>query len=469
MSENKILRDLDRGFQPELALARYAEILGTGYMKLAYCKLADDLVAYYDDLEAAEGIDADRIQETFRKLLTLIERAIAADAMSAEDDRQILHDMRNALCQRMQQMYSYVHILSIYEHIMNRLQYQYRTDLPDIDLDELMMEFHNYICKTDDPAGVNQRIQNILSEMPIRMTKSRFLDLAVKSCNCYRGTRSDIADYFFNDMYLQAKLPCLEELNPEYDALYALVQDMEAIDFGKLDQEAVEAALDRLQKAGEDMALAFACDFQLLELMNDLYILILNMSYVQAQPDVKALAAGCIDAYMKAAGEHNFIGMEEDIVGDIRKLNDIREKLSGLHMLFEDQLLVNLKRYDAVITANGMADVFKNLRLSMILSGIHLMAELNADEEIFITDRDYIAKKTDKLISIYTDMFGNSPMIIRRAIIAEALGKLPVAFDSLEENEALIRQSFENCKDKAERHASIDMIRTMMTEKEWQE
>lgn len=468
MSENRILRDLDKGVHPEETLKRFTDVLSAGYMKLSYCKLAVNFSSYYDDLEKAGGPDAEKTQSDFENLLVLIEKyLITKDITGLESDLTKLHEMRSDLIGRMQCLYDYVHILGIYEHVINRIQYKYEDDVCPVDFETLMAEIHQYICRDQEPSGMNTRMQDVFGEMPVRMTRSRFLDMVQKGCSYYIGTRSDIADHFFSEMYQQAALPHGADLNPEYTDLHAIVLDMEAIDFDKMNGDKVKAALDKLQIASQQLGQAFSYDFQLLELINDLYILMMNRPFAEPEKEVAPLAEGCISAYMKAAKEHDFIGMDEDILTDISKLNDYQEKLVGMHMLFEDQLAGAAQRYASEIEACGLSEKFRCLKLSNILSGIDLMAELNADQEIFVTDRDYITAKTDKLLSMYTDIFHDYPMNIRRAVIADALTKLPVACDSLEEGEMFIRQNFENCRDQAELYASAKLIRTIMADNEW--
>lgn len=468
MSENRILKDLDRGVRPAETLQRFTDILTAGYMKLAYCRLAVNFSSYYDDLEKAGGPDADKTKDDFENLLTLIEKdLLSQDHTSPETDRQKLDGMRNALTARMQCLYDYVHILGIYEHVMNRIQYQYEDEVRPVDLEGLMTEIHQFICRDQEPSGMNTRLQDVFGEMPVRMTRSRFMDMVQKGCSYYMGTRSDIADHFFDEMYHQAVLPRSTELNPAYEDLYDIVCDMEALDFEQMNAEKVKAALDKLQIASQQLGQAFSYDFQLLELMNDLYILLLNMPFAGTDKEVAPLACGCISAYMKAAREHDFIGMDEDILSDITRLNAYQEKLVGMHVLFEDQLAGTARRYAAEIAECGLTDLVRSLKLSNILSGIDLMAKLDADREIFVTDRDYIMEKTDKLLSMYRDIFHDHPMNIRRAVIADALTKLPLACDSLEEGEMFIRQNFENCRDQAELYASAKLIRTIMADSEW--
>lgn len=469
MNENKILKNLDRGIEPEQTLQEYASALSKGYMKLSFCKLAVNFSTYYDDLEKAGSIDGEKTREAFGIFLELAEKLTGGEPIDGEDIGR-LDKLREELRGRMQSLYDYVHILGLYEHILGRLQYRYEEDAPPVDVEALMMEIHGYICQDQEASGMNGRMQNMLGEMPIRITRSRFLDLVEKSCSCYKGTRSDIADYFFNDMYQQAQLPHADDLNPVYGDLQEIVRDMEAIDFETLNEERVKNALDKLQIAGQQLGQAFSYDFQLIELINDLYILMLNSAFVKWDHDVAPLAAGCIRSYMKAAREQNFLGMDEDIVTDLGKLNDYQQKLVGMHILFEDQLMMTVERYRDIIAKNGMEEQFWCLRLSNILAGVDMMAELDADKQIFTVDHDYIQKKTDKLLSMYVSIFNNYPIIIRRAVISDAFMKLPVACDSLEECEQLILQSFENCRDRAEIRASAEIMRmTMKDEVKWQE
>ena len=469
MNENKILKNLDRGIEPEQTLKEYAGTLSESYMKLSFCKLTVNFSTYYDDLEKAGSIDGEKTQREFRIFLELAEKLTDGAGIDEEDIRR-LNDLREGLRERMQSLYDYVHILGLYEHILSRLQYRYEENGTAVDVEDLMMEIHGYICRDLEPSGMNTRMQNMMGEMPIRMTRSRFMDMVKKSCSCYKGTRSDIADYFFNDMYQQAQLPHADDLDPAYGDLQEIVRDMEAIDFDSLDGEKVKNGLDKLQIAGQQLGQAFSYDFQLIELINDLYILMLNSSFAEQDREVAPLAVRCISSYMKAAREQNFLGMDEDIVDDLGRLNDYRQKLVGMHILFEDQLLTVMQRYQELIKTDGLHKHFTYLRLSNILAGVDLTAQLDADQEIFVADGDYIAKKTDKLLDMYTSIFSNYPIIIRRAVISDALMKLPVACDSLEECEQLILQSFENCRDQAEIRASAELIRmTMRDEARWQE
>ena len=58
----------------------------------------------------------------------------------------------------------------------------------------------------------------------------KVFNLLHQSCLCYEGTRSDMADKFFESMKRCAHMPALKELDPSWSELYSVCAELKRLD-----------------------------------------------------------------------------------------------------------------------------------------------------------------------------------------------------------------------------------------------
>ena len=85
--------------------------------------------------------------------------------------------IRNVVMKHMNQLSAYVDIFDIYEYVLNRIEYRFRDSCEiDIDDDDFARDILRYIFDTEDNNIINAKILDIIGQLPVRMTKQKFLE-----------------------------------------------------------------------------------------------------------------------------------------------------------------------------------------------------------------------------------------------------------------------------------------------------
>ena len=76
--------------------------------------------------------------------------------------------------------------------------------------------------------------------------------------------------------------------------------------------------------------------------------------------------------------------------------------------------------------------------------------------------KDYLREKQDKLITELTEFFNSNQKIVNKSVMSLVLSKLPVFFNNITEVQDYIYNSLNNCTNKAEKAACIEIINGLM-------
>ena len=358
----------------------------------------------------------------------------------------------------MSELEKYIHFLGLYEHIYNRLQFKYESDVKDYDGDVLTEALMAYIAAAKDAENSNERIQSVLGELPVRMTRMKFLELLENSCSCYVGARNDMADDFFAQMQVCAQVPKLCGLNPEWEDLYCIARELDQADVTAVAKEQIKDLADKIQVGGQLLAKQLSYAMDMLELINPLYVLLITTPYiVQPDKDVAEIRR-ILKAYMKAVDSGDFLDIDEDILGGLEKVVENQEKYLGEQMLLEDTLGYICGKYAAQIDAMMLNGPYRALNMAQRLVGLNPVVDVSHLAPYFNADEAYIRKQIETLGETYSQSFKQSGQLMKRALINMALENMPVPFDHIDKVTEFIRQCLNGCTEVYERAAAADVL-----------
>ena len=121
-----------------------------------------------------------------------------------------------------------------------------------------------------------------------------------------------------------------------------------------------------------------------------------------------------------------------------------------------------MKTRREIIAQLGLEDSFQALQQLVQLSSGSDFVELEwKDEEEKVTPED-AEKAAEELVSELKQAFKGQSRLVRRAIMANTLEKIPVFFSTPQEVADYISQSLSLCDDEAEKYASKQLIQEMM-------
>lgn len=457
MNINRLIKELKKGNNPEKNLSSYSQLLLAEQQRLAYGKLLLSYTENYDMLaKEEEGPAAHGL-----KIVTGLLRTLCGGEMDFEQAVSSLDDCRNQMITRMRVLETYVHFLEVYEYIFNRLEYKFKLpdDIPSTEM--MIQDAINYISVSGDAQEVNSNIQDVLSELPVRLTTTKFLDLLRQSCLCYEGARSDMADAFFESVKRCAHMPALKELDPSWSGLYDVCVQLEKTDLAAVDHSLCQELSEKITGCGRVLAEYLSNTLDLLDLINQLYIVLITTPYIVAPLSEIGRIKKLFAAYLKSVDGGNILDIDEDLLGGLSGIVENQQLYVGEAMLLEDVLPQVCQIYSADIEAMMLSGIFGVLQTAERLGGADPGADLKKKSAYHVAERGDIEAGIADLEAAYKETFRSVPQQIRRAVISKTFDRVPVPFDSMDAVCAYIRSSFESCSELYERVACSQLIAQM--------
>lgn len=451
MNINRLIKDLKNGNNPEENLSAYSQLLLASYERLTLGRFALDFTEKYDVLAKEEGGVADILQ-----VVASVTRKIGnGQTDTLAQDLIRLDDMRGKVLENLDALEEYLHYFQLYEHIFNRLNYRFEDSLPLTDDAALAQRLMGYITEKQDAETVNERIQAILGELPVRLTTTKFFELLENGCLCYTGARNDMADSFFARMEKCAALPLTRRLDSRKEDLFALAKAFEDISFNDMDKDECRERLSKISLAASMVARDLSNNVDLLELINSLYILLITQPYTVTESKECKELRNILRSFMRAVDSGDFLDIDADILGGLAKTVEDQQKYLGEHMLLEDALDTIWTNNQQAIEGMMLGGIYKTLSTAQRLFMTNSRADISRIRPYYPVDREQVSSRIRKLEEIYGQSFKNASQIMKRSLISMALDNIPVPFDSLEKVEAYICQSLALCTEQYER-AAVD-------------
>lgn len=428
--------------------------LANAYQQLAWMNLASQLYVTCEQ-EQAVGLTDDvaaAALEAAETICGLVAREDADTLSAARDLRERLTDLTNAYT-------VFADRLQICEYLLNRKEYSFRKDLAEKDVEAEVRGLLQELFATEDNAAVNLRIQLVLQQLPVRMTKARFMDLVSNSFRGLLGAPEDVVREYGNRLLHGAGILC------EDDAPLA---------------PALEEKLEKLLELTLRGVLEHQLD-EAKELLEELENKVLLCMETLVSTEKLLNAAMCI-AYINGIA---FPKGEASLVygGPVQEwLGVMKDNLSGVPTAVSEESLAcfgwmegrlescseEIVRLESVLLDEKQAasvEWMDTLRIASALMSTSDFAPLVTEPSAIVTEGallESIARVTETLSQA---MEGRDRKWIR-AMMAGVLKELPVFFDSRTELMEYMLNALRQCTDAAERTASIDLLWAVFSEQE---
>ena len=441
----------------------YGTALADNYAEMALMNFAMEYQSAYEGFYEAKRSFAHGGREAYAKI-----SAAAKGIYDKEYDEKLLNelsDLRNELIGQMEVLTAYTDYFGIHEYILNRIELRFADELPEIDNDEEARQLLQFIFEPKDNMEVNLRIKEMIAQLPVRMTTNRFFDLLRESFTVYKGAERESLNSHVYMIRSAAGLPAKEE-SAYFPEVRNYIETFSKIDYKNIDEKSYNEYAAELAEVGELLSAASEYVMGTIELLNDLTAYYTVRPYMDSETAVYETVrlpivetSGLFDA--EAENKGNFGAPDIERMTEIfSKLEGRPEKLSAKisgsegrlesfkdHVDGEDSLL-----YDALVVAGKLLSTSEFVRI---------------DEASDITEVDVETLNAvyGKLEAELRECFGNCEKLVRRAMMASVLKELPVFFVSHTEVMNYVRFTLDNCKDNAEKAASLRLFRQVYEDK----
>lgn len=461
--EKIVIKQLENKQNIEENLPQYAEFMNYYYYEHALIQLAMNLYTFHERRQDTHREEA-YVDEALDAIQQLTGFYVLDKRYENRDkDLKRIHDIRNRVTAKMRVLTGYTDALQIYEYILNRLEYSYELVDEDVDVEAYGQKVFRYLFQDNDKMVINSKIQMVVSQLPIRITKNRFYEIINESLKIYTGAECSTVDNFAETIRACSGLYKPEGFETEYPFLYETLASYEKLDYMNLSKEEWQEAADRLQRTAAYIEDIVSDYLMLEEIINDLYAVMTASIYVKRDAPEIGYASKVLECVLEAmANETPIDEMAEDC---FLALEGTPEAVTENLMQCEGLLFDLWSGNQELLREHQLTETYADLnRISKLLCN-SIFIDLKPDElEPQIADSLYIKQIENELVKDFTGAFASQNKLINRARMAMVLGNVPVFFNSQQEISDYLRYALEHCNNNSELKAVIGIIDEMMEE-----
>ena len=464
-SIKKITQRIKNNINTDENIRAYADRMSDVYGAFALIDFSMELYSDYGMLAGARNAD-DEAAESVNDFFGIAKRLFGAGLLDE------IVDLRDQVILRVENISAYIDSFSIYEHVLNRIEYRFSEydGMKGYSDEDFCGEILNYIFQSDDTSGTGIRLEKVLCELPVRMTKDRFYEILFGALSVYKKSDKGGLDDFTSRIRTGAAL-C-----GGGSGIYELdIADSEfkSADFRSIDEQTYLALREKLDDSTKRLNDLLEIYISLTGLINDMYII----TVTERKPDeITDTCRGIISSILRdfESGAAEAGNLDDSFVlleGRQEKYSDIIDRYN----ILEDVSVIlkekeNAAEADAAGEA-GMADaagkeslaestadrIEKLINADRLTSG-GMFVDFEKEADGSPCDEAYINKTFEKLKSEFSRFFKENQREVNRAAMAVTLSNLPVFFKDFSEMEEYILASLKACRDTAEKSAAVEII-----------
>ena len=489
-----LLTDINADRDRENSILKYQSVLASAFDNYATIKLSLNLFTMY---EMSEDISLDRRDE-IEGYIDTVDAAIRSvfidkDSADSEAHNTCLSEIlaaRDSITNKMKILTAYTDAFEIYEYIINRREPEVLGTVDEtIDVSALAHSMYEFVFSENDKMLVNTRIQEFIAQLPVRMTKSRFMDIISNSLAIYRGGEKKSVDEFVQMIREAMLMDIPDGFSDEYPRLYEIYKTFKETDYKTLDKAGYDNLSDMLTEGTEIIQSAVTDYLMLTEIINDVLIVL----YTDGLADKSFITkAGSVNASEMTKFELSSLILTElvksdDIYEASKQFDEYFVELEGAQEAAYEELLSiesNLddlygtyyEMYDNIEIKSAFdkltkADLLTSSSLFMDIdgnsgSGSDAVADGASDDLVSVVsdeaDEIYILETKQSLEEDIEELFKGLSKLEKRSVMAKVLSLMPVFFNTQQEILEYFEYALNSCSDKAELTAVRDIASDLM-------
>lgn len=470
------VRELGKNINVEKALPEYVEQYMDMNGKYAKIKMMMEYYMFYETI--SEGINPyiDTAKEIVQKLHLLIEEFFEKNPSTEETQNMAkqLIELRQEVVDRMQVLTAYVDCFVVYEYVLNRVQYRFEDMEMMPDDSSFAQDLVNFIFASQDNVTISDNIRFTLGQLPMRMSRNRYFDIIKESISVYKGSDVSSLEGFLYMFRTNAMLYQDENMEKYFTEFIPVLEELSALDYETIDRKTYDIYAEKIRTNASKLNDISDLYMQIGQLINDLYSICATAEY--SLEDTKLNVTKTVIRGINAL----FMEKDSDVWNDSEELLETEEdKLYWLGEMFtqiegmQENIYEEMNTAGAVleevseshkksIASLGFAEDFMTLKKLFLLTSNSIFAEL---EEKTIEEKvsEVMAEKVAaELIEECKVFFKGKSRMLRRAIMANTLEKMPVFFSTAQEVADYVTTSLAQCSDEAEKYAAKQLLLEIM-------
>lgn len=464
--------EIVKGRNLPLNLKRYESGMRRLYQALGLIKLAMNAWTVYVEDQDADGKtpSSARGNERYKTARNDLAAIIREGVIEEENRIDAIDELRNRLIREMEILTSFTEDFRVFEYVLNRVEYRFR----DEQLDEkyygyyLTNDLIHYIFQTKDNVAVNERIREVITQLPMRMSRQHFFETLEEAFSLYRGAQKGTIDDFADMIRDNGTLALPEGAEEHFPKFYQNLMTLESADYRNITAEQY-ADLSRILSETAEEITDISDEFVLLaQMTNDAYTVMLSrMLPESAELGEDAFAR---DLKRTAADAKNLLGQLMDperagLVGDedFKPFEGAQERI--LMILEGAAFAVDSTVRDRRRQLEDLGELESLVILQAcgkLQSGSDFVSLHDSDDKLTVPDDSYADAAFHDVKEVLAKQFAAVSQPVRRALMASVLAQLPVLFSNTDALQSYINVSLEQCSDTAERLAVVELLKEIM-------
>lgn len=420
----------------------------------AYTRLALNYYMYYEVTQEGDVVRSrlERLRKQYHGLLK--------DFLEGNLKLKELNGLRDETAIAMEANTAYTDVFQVYEHVLNRLEGRFeprlmgnRTVQPDEEA--WTAEIMAYIMDTDEAMVVNERIQNVVGQLPVRLTRNKFFAMVEEGMSVYKGGEASGLEDMLYILRSEATLVRPQDMETGYEDLHSILREFENTDFKAITAEEYRHLTAGMERAGQILLDTTGELMLFMDLINDLYVLMLSRKWVMMEVSEESLLKGILFAVQSLFEEGAVKAIPQELTDKLTMLEGKQEAYFEQWMRLETEV----KSTDSGMDEEG--EILRKIELLMSDSSFMSLdrAGDRADQKV---DEKLLAGKLEGFFEELSASWEGKPKVLVRAVMSKILSRLPVFFHSLEEVRLYVEGSLRSCSDSREKEISMGLIRMMM-------
>ena len=471
--DKKLISDIKRRRNTEENLKTYADHLMKAEYEYACQKFALNYFTIKEMVDDKNMADDTYIYECIMAVNKLVGKYIVRDEKeTASEDMLLIGTLRDRIIAKMKVLTAYTDAFELYEYILNRKEFEYpenknerlEQEWKDFDASQFADRIFRYVFADNDNVVINTKLQSLIGQLPLRMTKNKFYDIMGQTLSIYKGCETGSVMDFVRTLETTALIELPEGFDTEYKALYDAYNMLKEADIAAADYEEYARLSTILDKSAGFINSVVSDYMLLIEIVDDLYAMMI------ANPARPYLSETCKTAQNIIDMLYRYVLTDDEIPDRMYELlvdtEGAQEDAGAYKMMLEAELYEVTQDCNDEITGCGYQKLYLDLdRLAKLLSG-SLFVDIDhiSVYDSSICDAEHIIDFKDRLIKEFGEIFAASNKYYNRAVMAKTLSGMPVFFNSQQEIKDYLANSLNHCSNESELKACYMVISDMMAE-----
>ena len=456
----KIVGELLKNKNPEKNLQEYYGRFMEINNQYAMIHLAMDYYTYYVSVSEDGGMIAPGYQDTVNQINQSI--AHYFDGSDLGEDIQSLEQLRGQIIEKVKDMTCFIDMYNVYEHAFNRVEYKFREDdYPEGYSDEdYTRQIMRFILEDEDRMTINYKIQDVVGQLPVRLTKNKFFEMLSDGMSVYEGGTKESLNSFLYIIRTRSMLDNTETMAVNYPYLSEAFEQLQKTEFKHMELSDYQDMKKHLSDITAYIDSEMDSCMMIQEILNNLLLVLYTKEY-----EKKNQVTESCNTIVK---ETNLLFMDKFSSKSLEEIEDMFVLLEGeqerLYPMISSYDITDQiqETYSELIQRLGLEEQYHVVYKLPKLNSDSMFADMEKKENLEPVDESYLKEQKEKVIEEYKALFAENDRMINRAVMSAVLSELPIFFNNISELQDYIYDTLSICMDKVEKLACIELILSLI-------